>query len=396
MTARPFQPSAAHGQTVARGAPSPALAAALLLALAVLTRAQTLGNPVLGFDEQFYLVVGDRMISGTLPYVDIFDRKPIGLFLIFAGARLLGGDGTLAYQLVALAFAAATALAIYALVRRDAGAHAALGGGALYLCWLAFLEGDGGQAQVFMNLPMALAALGVARARAKPGAGIGLRGLPPMLLAGVALQIKYTAAFEAAAFGLTLLWTAWADGRSWAAVARFAALWALAGALPTLAAWAAYAALGHGDAFVFANFVSAFGRSSDPPGVAWRGAALIMVILLPLVALAAIASPAATSAARRERNFVRVWAVAALAGMAAWGSFAAPQYALGALVPLAAAAAPAFDRRARVPSAAALAIGLVGGQVLINMTAAWRGSPAEVAAFVHAARPAKRRLPVRL
>ena len=58
------------------------LVAALLLCLAVAARWQTFGNPVLGYDEQFYLLVGDRMLHGALPYVDIFDRKPIGLFLM--------------------------------------------------------------------------------------------------------------------------------------------------------------------------------------------------------------------------------------------------------------------------------------------------------------------------
>ena len=44
----------------------------LLLLLALAARAQTFGNPVIGYDEQFYLLVGDRMIHGTIPFVDIF------------------------------------------------------------------------------------------------------------------------------------------------------------------------------------------------------------------------------------------------------------------------------------------------------------------------------------
>ena len=369
-------------------APSAPVAAVLLLAVGVLTRAPTFGNPVLGFDEQFYLVVADRMAHGAIPYVDIFDRKPIGLFLIFRAALSSGLNGALAYQLVALAFASATAFVVVVLARRYAGGRAALSGGVLYLCWLAFVEGDGGQAQVFMNLPMALAALGVASAREQPSARLGVRGIAPMLLAGAALQIKYTALFEAAAFGLALIWFARAGGRSRPAVLRLALLWATVGLAPTLAAWAAYAAIGQSHAFLFANFISAFGRLPDPPGVAWRGAALIAIILLPLVALAAAASPAQHARARADRLLVRVWAVVAVAGLIAWGSFAAPQYALGALVPLSVAAAGAFERpRVRVAGAAVVALGLVGGQVLIHTLAANRGSRAAVAAFAEAARP---------
>ena len=70
------------------------------------------GNPVIHVDEQYYLLVGDRMLHGALPYVDIWDRKPLGLFLIFAAIRLLAGDGIMQYQIVATLFAAATALLI--------------------------------------------------------------------------------------------------------------------------------------------------------------------------------------------------------------------------------------------------------------------------------------------
>src|SRR5271168_2846811 len=80
-----------------------------LLASALLVRAQTFNNPVLGFDEQFYLLVGDRMLDGAVPYVDIFDRKPIGLFLIYAAIRELGGDGFIQYKLVACGFVTFTA-----------------------------------------------------------------------------------------------------------------------------------------------------------------------------------------------------------------------------------------------------------------------------------------------
>ncbi len=46
------------------------------LAVALLIRGPTFGYPLLHIDEQFYLLVGDRMLHGALPYVDIWDRKP--------------------------------------------------------------------------------------------------------------------------------------------------------------------------------------------------------------------------------------------------------------------------------------------------------------------------------
>ena len=135
----------------------------LLMLLAVAARAQTFGNPVLGYDEQFYLLVGDRMLHGAIPFVDIFDRKPIGLFLIYAGIRLLGGEGTLQYELVALLVAWSTAVLVWRFARRLTAAPGALAAAAAYLIWLDFMEGEGGQAPVFFNLPMIGAALLVER-----------------------------------------------------------------------------------------------------------------------------------------------------------------------------------------------------------------------------------------
>jgi hypothetical protein len=61
------------------------LKAALVLGLLVLaTRAWIFGNPVVHIDDQFYMLVGERMRLGDLPFVDVWDRKPIGLFLIYA------------------------------------------------------------------------------------------------------------------------------------------------------------------------------------------------------------------------------------------------------------------------------------------------------------------------
>ena len=91
------------------------ISALLLLGVALLFRAPSFGNPVVvgdEGDEQFYLLVGDRMLHGLLPYVDVWDRKPVGLFLLYAATRLLGGEGIWHYQLVATAFAAGTAFLV--------------------------------------------------------------------------------------------------------------------------------------------------------------------------------------------------------------------------------------------------------------------------------------------
>jgi len=68
--------------------------------IAIALRWSYFGHPAADYDEQIYQLIGEKMLQGALPYVDIWDRKPVGLFLLYAGMRALGGDGVLAYQLV--------------------------------------------------------------------------------------------------------------------------------------------------------------------------------------------------------------------------------------------------------------------------------------------------------
>src|SRR5438874_1960984 len=78
-------------------------------AAALATRIWLFGDPVIQVDEQFYLLAGDRILQGAIPYVDIWDRKPIGIFLLYAGIRMLGGEGIYQYQLAATFAAGLTA-----------------------------------------------------------------------------------------------------------------------------------------------------------------------------------------------------------------------------------------------------------------------------------------------
>src|SRR3954465_9759277 len=86
------------------------LVGAFVLAL----RALYFGNPAVNIDEQFYLMAADRWFNhGLLPYVDIWDRKPIGIFLLYAPAVLWFKNGVLGYQLLGLIFTLATCAVVY-------------------------------------------------------------------------------------------------------------------------------------------------------------------------------------------------------------------------------------------------------------------------------------------
>ena len=194
-------------------APHEFVALAVLLAVAFAIRGPLLGNPVFHVDEHFYLLVGYRMRHGGLPLVFIFDRKPIGLFLIYAFFSGLGGYGVLAYQIAATLAAAATGWLVRTIAVGYAAPAAALAAGVLYILLLVHLSAGCRRANspVFYNVLIALAALMASRILADDAArGAGPRrlalGCGLMLIVGCAIQIKYSVLFEGVYFGLLLLW----------------------------------------------------------------------------------------------------------------------------------------------------------------------------------------------
>jgi hypothetical protein len=338
---------------------NPTIAATVaLLAIAVALRCWDYGNPVIHVDEQYYLLVGDRLLHGAVPYISIWDRKPIGLFLLFAAIRTLPGDGVLAYQLVATAFALATAWIVHGSARHLGASRAgAFAAAALYLLWLPLLGGRGGQAPVFYNLLIAAATRLTLRLpdivdRPHPRRRMLLNGLAVCLLGGVAIQIKYTAAVEAAYLGAAHVWYRRRIGAgSVSPMIADTTVWLLAGLAPTLIALGSYAATGAAAlrAFSFANFVSIGMR----PGYPWSEIAMrllgIGVILSPLLAAAMLAWRwrARTGIEREPQRIALGELAAALAGFLAIGTFF-DHYALPLIAPLCTVAAPALGRRRKL------------------------------------------------
>lgn len=263
MTGRPQAKAAGHQRRITL------LSMLTVLAAAFVLRGRYFGIPDISIDEQFYLLVGDRILhQGALPYVDIWDRKPPGLFLIYAAIRLLGGHGIIEYQVVATLFAAATAMLIAWWVRHIAGNFAAVAAGLFYLVLPHRLGGAGGQAEIFVNLFLVAAAWLIAR-RLHPIGAIDQRSLRAtgtfaMLLSGLAMQIKPTAAIPGMFLGLFLIHQGYRSGWSHRRVVAAALLWVASAMLPSVVAMACYAANGHLDAYFFANFQSLALKSADP------------------------------------------------------------------------------------------------------------------------------------
>ncbi|TIX49033.1 hypothetical protein [Alteraurantiacibacter aquimixticola] len=365
----------------------PALAFIACLLLALATRAHGFGNPALHVDENWYLFVGQRLAAGDMLYVDIWDRKPPGLFAIYWLAGLSPWP-VLTYQLMACLAAAGTAFLIFRMARKMADPPAALVSAFLYLALLVQLGGAGGQSPVFYNLLIAAAALLVGFDQG--GSAVPTRRhFLAMLLAGCAIIVKPTAGFEAIFLGLWLLWGMRRAGLGLSQLAMRGAMLALAGLAPALAVAGLFAAMGAFEAFWQATVESSFAKEAqiaDP--MRWRRFALVWVVIALPLALAILGLAIRHGRLRGDhRAFMAGWIVAAMVGVVAVPNFY-NHYLLPLFVPLCVAASGFFQRGAMMAlvGVAGALLALSGEQVWnFTRTAQARASYGELADAVRSA-----------
>ena len=326
--------------------PLPALL--LILLVAVATRLVTFGNPVVIQDDQYYLLVGDALRHGQWPYIDIWDRKPIGLFLLYAGIASISGTSSLLMQLAATAFAAATAWLIRHVALRLTNASGALMAALAYLLMLPLFGGQSGQSPVFYNLFMAGAFALLASAIGQSPATIRRRALCAMLLCGLTLTFKPVSVAEGAFIGLAFLWLLNRQGERRSAIMGVSVAMVAMALLPSLAALAVYAAQGPAalDAYIHANFVSIFHKQSLGSTARLAGLTYLAIYIVPLLLFAAMGAVRRWKGAPRDPLALLVigWMIAAFAGYLLVPNFF-DHYALPLLAPLCLSAATLFARR---------------------------------------------------
>lgn len=346
---------------IAPATPSPrwdALAAMLVLAACLATRLPTFGYPAATTDEQLYSAIGQAILAGELPYVDVWDRKPIGLFLLFALGHLIAGPSPLGFQLIAFAFAAAGGWLVQRIARRTVPPLTAALAGALYPVGIALLGSQSGQSEVFWALPMLVMAWCVLRLLDDPGRR--RLGWAAMLAGGLALQIKYTVAPQCAVLGVAALWARRRGRVPSAGLIGQATLYASIGLAPTVLVAGSYAVIGHLDAFLFANFESIFLRG-PAAGLDPRVAPLLG--LMAALAAAGTVYLLAVAPERGTADHAIIFAWLAGAGATLFmGTTVYVYYLAGLVAPTILAALPFLDQRNRfgaAPAALLLALALV-------------------------------------
>lgn len=282
----------------------------VLVAASFLTRATGFGHPDMNVDETFYFAAGLEILQGAIPFVDVWDRKPAGHFLIFAAIAAIS-DWYVTYQIVAALFAAATAGAIYYGARAFASRAASMAGAVIYLLSLCLFDGVGGQSAVFYNAFMAAA--GVMLLTSLPnvaGSKSQWRIAIAMALAGIAITIKTTAVFEAVFFGIFAASVQIrSHGLTLPTIRRIAG-WAALGAAPSAAIAAWYWAQGYWDEYWTAMVLSNLRKPLDSEGAVQR-LPIIAGMLAPLFAAAAISLAGRTTF---QKVFLGGWIGAAVIG----------------------------------------------------------------------------------
>lgn len=252
----------------------------------LVVRLPEIGNPAPDFDEQLYYLAGERMWQGAVPFVDIWDRKPIGLFLIYAATQLLGPNGIIQYQLVAAAFAVGTACLIFLITRRITGFSGSICASALYVIYLRVLLAAVGQAETFFMI-FCVGAMYLAIKSMETAKSTLVRnyGFFAMLLLGLGLQVKYTILFQCVFFGLFFLRRLSHLGVRHQLVFIYGAIFIIFGLVPTLLVTGFYVAIGQQEAFFFANFQSNFLRGELTGDIALYCILYSLIAILPIVAL---------------------------------------------------------------------------------------------------------------
>jgi hypothetical protein len=171
----------------------------LIAVLALVTRLPYFFVDVIDWDESTFILMGDSLLKGFLPYTHIWDNKPPAIFFLFAG--IIGfGDDVLLTRIVGAVLVVVTAAFVYALAKRIHSHQAGVFGALVYVLGMsATASGQATTSELISTLPV-MAALWILIARRH---GLGWYVLIGGLLS-LATLIRLNLAFVVIAFAVLI------------------------------------------------------------------------------------------------------------------------------------------------------------------------------------------------
>jgi hypothetical protein len=301
----------------------------------------------LDWDESCYVLLAQQILSGHIPYVTMFDQKPLGAPLLFAFAMGLFGKNLMVIRLLGAISVLATCLMLRSLASLvGLSRMSALGTALLYGSFSTQCSGLQGTNIEILIAPFTTGAFLIAF-RNQFALSVARRTavfIVTGVLFGIAIQLKYLPVISAAAMYLALV-TVWLATKSinFRSAILLGCVFGGVCLLPTISAVATYWWLGHLDEFLLANFgfMPSYVRVVEPfsamvPRIIHNVAAISLLIVLAGTAVVR------KSLDHRTMFIVILWLIAEAVALAAPWKFW-DHYFLLLLPPLCLLAGSYFD-----------------------------------------------------
>ncbi len=306
----------------------------LYLGVCLVTRGGIFGDWNYECDDQFYALVGQRLLHGATLYVDIWDRKGPLLYLIYAGVAWLSRS-VIAYQLAALLATVWGGWSIAGIAQRLTDARAGTCAGLAWCLLVLPLGGSNGQSEIFYEPLMIAAAASLLAEHERLAQGrLSLRLIAGFACAGLAITCKQAAAIEVGFFGLVALAIQLRGSAGLGRTLINTTALAFIAALPLALCAGWYWHAGHFDALWQALVTSNLHRGYMPTDERWHRlltATMLLAVPLGFAVLGAI--NLRKTVLRDELAFVLVWCLVAIGAILAYPNIYS-HYLLTALPPL--------------------------------------------------------------
>ncbi|NET24895.1 glycosyltransferase family 39 protein [Okeania sp. SIO1I7] len=172
------------------------------LLLSFFLRFWTLFVSVLDKDESIYVLGADSLLNGNLPYIEIWDNKPPGIFILFSLTMLILGKSIVSIRILSIIATTFTSYFLYsigAVIDKKQGVKIGLLAGALYAIFSLHNDGAAANAEILFAPLVTGAFLLLFQNKKLSNIKVFLIGL----ILGIGMQIKYLVVMDV--LGLILL-----------------------------------------------------------------------------------------------------------------------------------------------------------------------------------------------